>query len=100
MPNKSRIIPPPVHVLDLTSFEWTKWFNDLTSMLGTNPLKIQAYSVANLATADLDPARWGNTTPKDAFSSLVFVYDEAAGPTLAFSDGSDWRRVQDRAIVS
>lgn len=100
MPNKNRITPPPSHSIDLSSFEWNKWFNDLTAMLGTNPLKVQAYSVSDLTTDDLDPARWGETTPKDAFSSLVFVYDEAGGPTLAFSDGTNWRRVQDRAIVS
>lgn len=30
----------------------------------------------------------------------VYVSDEAGGATLAFSDGTDWRRVQDRTIVS
>lgn len=30
----------------------------------------------------------------------VFVSNEAGGATLAFSDGTNWRRVQDRAIVS
>ncbi len=39
----------------------------------------------------------GNPNP---FTSLVFVVDETGGPTLAFSDGTNWRRVQDRAIVS
>jgi hypothetical protein len=31
---------------------------------------------------------------------LAFVTNEAGGYTLAFSDGTNWRRVQDRAIVS
>lgn len=31
---------------------------------------------------------------------LVFVPDESGGPTLAYSDGSDWRRVYDNAVVS
>lgn len=31
---------------------------------------------------------------------FIFVSDETGGATLAFSDGIDWRRVQDRAIVS
>ena len=30
----------------------------------------------------------------------VFVSDETGGPTIAFSDGTNWRRVQDLAIVS
>ncbi len=32
--------------------------------------------------------------------SLVFVSDESGGAVVAFSDGANWRRVTDRAIVS
>lgn len=32
--------------------------------------------------------------------TIVHVSDEAGGPTLAYSDGSDWLRVTDNAIVS
>lgn len=32
--------------------------------------------------------------------SLVFVIDEAGGAVLAFCDGTNWRRVTDRAVVS
>lgn len=31
---------------------------------------------------------------------VIYVSNETGGATLAFSDGSDWRRVQDRAVVS
>lgn len=31
---------------------------------------------------------------------LIAVTDETGGYTIAFSDGSDWRRVQDRAVIS
>ena len=31
---------------------------------------------------------------------VVYVSNEAGGATLAFSDGTNWRRVQDRAVVS
>jgi hypothetical protein len=31
---------------------------------------------------------------------LIAVPDESGGFTLAFSDGQDWRRIQDRNIVS
>lgn len=31
---------------------------------------------------------------------LIYVSNEAGGATLAFSDGTNWRRVQDRAVVS
>jgi hypothetical protein len=32
--------------------------------------------------------------------ALVYVSDETGGPVPAFSDGTNWRRVTDRAIVS
>lgn len=31
---------------------------------------------------------------------IVYVSNEAGGATLAFSDSTNWRRVQDRAVVS
>lgn len=31
---------------------------------------------------------------------MIFVNDETGGATLAFSDGTNWRRVQDRAVVA
>lgn len=31
---------------------------------------------------------------------IIYVSNETGGATLAFSDGSSWRRVQDRAVVS
>ncbi|MHA2388099.1 MAG: beta strand repeat-containing protein [Candidatus Hodarchaeales archaeon] len=31
---------------------------------------------------------------------FIYVSDETGGATMAFSDGTNWRRVQDRAIVS
>jgi hypothetical protein len=54
----------------------------------TMPLKLKTYEVADLP----DAADWESGT--------VYVSDETGGATLAFSDGTNWRRVQDRAIVS
>jgi len=31
---------------------------------------------------------------------IIYVSNETGGATLAFSDGTNWRRVQDRAVVS
>ena len=31
---------------------------------------------------------------------VVYVSDEVGGATLAFSDNTNWRRAQDRAVVS
>ncbi len=30
----------------------------------------------------------------------IFVPDEAGGAVMAFSDGTDWRRCTDRAVIS
>ena len=49
---------------------------------------IPAFTVANLPSSS------------DWIRCLVYVSDETGGATIAFSDGSDWRRVQDRAVVS
>ena len=32
--------------------------------------------------------------------AVVYCSNETGGATLAFSDGTNWRRVQDRAVVS
>ena len=31
---------------------------------------------------------------------MIFISDETDGPTMAFSDGTNWRRIQDRQIIS
>lgn len=59
---------------------------------GTEPmsevLALKSYTVATAPTASL----WTG--------GLVFVSDETGGATLAFSDGTNWRRVQDRAVIA
>jgi hypothetical protein len=52
------------------------------------PLKHKSYTVAGV------PAAASHT------ASTIYVSDESGGATIAFSDGANWRRVQDRAIIS
>lgn len=55
--------------------------------------RARSYTVANLPSAsDFDP--------EDGGAAYLYVSDETGGATLAFSDGTNWRRVQDRAVVS
>jgi len=35
-----------------------------------------------------------------AAGQIIYVSDESSGAVLAFSDGSNWRRVTDGAVVS
>ncbi len=53
-----------------------------------------AVKVGGFAKAALPPAA------AQGAGAVVFVPDEAGGATLAFSDGSVWWRVNDRAVVS
>jgi len=66
------------------------------------PLEIPAYITADLPAA----SEWCDNA---TYSSLVYVIDDTNddsfvsdipdGPCLAFSDGTNWRRVTDRSIV-
>jgi len=73
-----------------------RWLGQLYVRIGAGPFKVQGYAVASLP----DATKYGSTSSSDPFSSLIFVYNETGGATLAFSDGTNWRRVQDRIIVS
>ncbi len=52
------------------------------------PLGLKSYTVAGLPAAAVQAGQ------------LVYVGDESGGAVPAFSDGSAWRRVTDRAVVS
>lgn len=84
---KDLTIPPPQPGV------W--WLERVFNRLGNGkgPLPIKGYAVTALPSA----AEWGDTS---SFSSLIYVYNEIGGAVLAFSDGTNWRRVTDRAIVA
>lgn len=52
------------------------------------PIALKQYSAASLPSAGAGAAR------------LIYVWDEAGGPTAAYSDGGSWRRIYDNAVVS
>lgn len=56
------------------------------AQIGT-PLQVGSYTVSSLP-PPTSPAR------------IIYVSDETGGAVLAFSDGTNWRRVTDRAIVA
>lgn len=64
-------------------------FNMLREMFDWQQLPtLPSYTVATLPSA----ARWE--------AGMIYVSDETGGAVPAFSDGTDWRRVTDRAVVS
>ncbi len=52
------------------------------------PFRLKTYAVADRP----DAAEW--------IGGLIYLSNEAGGAVIAFSDGVNWRRVTDRAIVS
>ena len=74
---------------------WREWLQSIYRRLGSGagPFPVRGYAVTNLPAA----SSWGDTS---SFSSLIYVYNETGGAVLAFSDGTNWRRVTDRAVVA
>lgn len=79
---------------------WLRWAADLTRNLTTKfqtddaqaqrkgqPVELPSFTVTTL------PSPTGR--PR-----MIYVSNEAGGATVAFNDGSNWRRAQDRAVVS
>ena len=67
------------------------WFAQFRDAMESRLMKLErpaAYTVATVPDA---------TTRT---SVTIYVSDESGGAVLAFSDGTNWRRVTDRAIIS
>ena len=60
-----------------------------TNLHVDGPLRVGGYTVATVPSAATSGA-----------GAQIYVSDETGGAVLAFSDGTDWRRVTDRAVVS
>lgn len=58
------------------------------SAVTTGPINLASYTVATVPAAATFP------------NSFIYVSNETGGATPAFSDGTNWRRVADRAIIS
>lgn len=54
----------------------------------TAPMPLVRHTVASLPSASIHEG------------DVIYVSDETGGATLAFSDGTNWLRAQDRAVVS
>lgn len=66
------------------SLELHLFFEDIFNH--ANQPRLPVYTVATVPTAEA--------------GYLIYVSDETGGATLAFGDGTNWRRCQDRAIIS
>ena len=66
---------------------WFNFFLQSTERELARVTNLESYVVADLPSAALPPR-------------LIYVSDETGGAVVAFNDGTNWRRVTDRAIVS
>jgi len=90
--NRTDIEPCPSYVQEFNSI-WRTWLNTVFEKIGSGPVLIKSYTVTSSPSAS-------ESGDDNTFSSLIYITDEVGGPTLAFSDGTNWLRVQDRAIIS
>lgn len=62
--------------------DWLRWLDEREN-------RPSEYTVAQLPSASDEGA-----------GKMVYVSNESGGAVIAFSDGTDWRRVTDREVVS
>lgn len=94
MVDRTKRPPAPLEFGDLR--EWIRKtaqranaaFNFDGSNSMTRPLLLASYAITDLP----DAALWTR--------GVVYVTDDVGGAVPAFSDGTDWRRFTDRAVVS
>jgi hypothetical protein len=102
MPNQTGatgkdIVAPPLSNTEGTlDYKWYTWFNSIYNRLKKGPFKIDGYTVATAPPATDNAANAGQAL----YTNIIYVTNEVGGSTLAFSDGTNWRRVQDRAIIA
>ena len=91
---KRLLLEPPPQSKDVEVLR--RYIYQIYQRLGDGPFLIPGFNVATLPNA----AEWFRDSITEKYTALIFVNDEAGGSVLAFSDGTNWRRVTDRAIVS
>ena len=98
----SKIVSSPerfeVIVVDGSASERLQLFLDdlqqrLNDFLLGQAVRIPIYTVASI------PSVSENFSSAE-FSSLIYVSDETGGAVIAFTDGTNWRRVTARAVVA
>lgn len=79
----------PEAILLLTTETAAENYLPLNGDVGASgPIVLASYTVATVPSAATYPR------------GLIYVSDEAGGAIVAFSTGTDWRRVTDRAVIS
>lgn len=80
-----------------------RWAFDIRAALSRMAAQIdnELESLRDAITLPVLPSYTVATVPTEAgIGGLIYVTDETGGAVPAFWDGTDWRRVTDRAVVS
>lgn len=96
MTRRISLAPPPNNVPDKNHYSWANWFMTLFERLGSGPFKIQGYPSTDLP----DPKEWARTSADDPFTSMIFVVGGNDGPVLAYSNGTNWIKINPGGTVS
>jgi hypothetical protein len=76
-------------------------FNPSTQIVDPKTGRLTRDGILFLQDINTLPVYTVDTLPSPARpAQMIYVSDEAGGATVAFSDGANFRRVQDRAVVS
>ena len=79
---------------------WLEWANATVTVLTPFMQSVENTFTRQNGIAHLKTVSVSNLPAVSPSGRLVFCSDETGGSTILFSDGSNWRRVQDRAIAS
>ena len=75
--------------------------NPYTQVIDPKTGKLTQQGILLVNTINVLPVYTVSTLPSATRpGQMIFVSDETGGATVAFSDGTNFRRAQDRAIVS
>jgi hypothetical protein len=89
MPLKNAPIQQPINQGGIISQVWVLFFNSITRLLSnTDPWQIPSFTVSGVPDATLFEGY------------IIYVSNESGGKTIAFSDGTNWRRTSDRNVIS
>ena len=105
-------ITPP-GIIPKTDTEWTRFFQECI-VSTTEALVSDGALLARLSGAETITGAWTFSLPPRLPTytvatlpsaatydrGLIYVSNETGGATIAFSDGTNWRRVQDRAVCA
>lgn len=81
-----KVDPPP---RSSNFVDWINWlYRSVYKRIAPGPFFLSSYDVATLPDA------------AESEGAVVYVSNETGGKVIAFSDGVNWRRVTDRAIVT